>query len=146
MRVTSFLATLNAEVALRYFIAGVFIALGILALGLALFGVFSVRVHDIAHRSREFAVRISLGATSSQIARSVLRDSMVIVLAGTGLGAFLAMYAGRRLDQWLYGVFYTDVWALLVAELILVATTVLASLAPAMRAARSNPVDILRAS
>jgi hypothetical protein len=146
LRVTSFLASLNAEVALRYFIAGVFIALGILALGLALFGVFSVRAHDIAHRSREFAVRISLGATSSQIARSVLRDSMVIVLAGTGLGAFLAMYAGRRLDQWLYGVFYTDVWALLVAELILMATTVLASLAPALRAARSDPVEILRAT
>lgn len=146
VRVVPFLASLNAELAIRYFIAGVFTALGFLALGLALFGVFSVRAHDVAHRSREFAVRISLGATRSQIARSVLRDSMVIVLAGTGLGAFLAMYAGRRLDQWLYGVFYTDVWALIVAELVLLATTILASLAPALRAARSNPVDILRAS
>jgi len=44
----------------------------------------------------------------------------------------------------LYGVFYTDVRALVLAELMLMATTMLASLAPALRAARSNPVEILR--
>jgi ABC-type antimicrobial peptide transport system permease subunit len=95
---------------------------------------------------REFAVRMSLGASRSDIVRSVLRDSVVIVLAGTGLGAFLAMYAGRRLDPLLYGVFYTDVRALLAAELLLIATTLLASLAPALRASRSDPVAILRSS
>jgi len=140
------MATLDADVAARNFIAGIFISLGVLALGLATFGVFSVRAHDVAHRMREFAVRISLGATRAEIVRSVLRDSNVIVLAGTGIGAFLAMYAGRKLDPWLYGVFYTDVRALLVAEALLIAATLLASLAPALRAARSNPVEILRSS
>ncbi|MGH7712461.1 MAG: FtsX-like permease family protein, partial [Gemmatimonadaceae bacterium] len=146
VHVASYLAGLDREVALRYFIAGVFIAFGVLALGLALFGAFSVRAHDVAQRAREFAVRISLGATRGEIVRSVLRDNTVIVLAGTAIGAFLAMYAGRQLDPLLYGVFYTDVRALLVAELLLMATTLLASLAPALRAARSNPVEILRAS
>jgi putative ABC transport system permease protein len=144
--VRPYLAAESSQVAILYFIAGTFIALGRFALSLALFGVFSVRAHDVAHRMREFAVRMSLGASHSDIARLVFRDTMVIVLAGTGIGAVLAMYAGYRLDQWLYGVFYTDVRALLVAEFLLITTTLLASLAPAFRAARSNPVEILRAS
>ncbi|MGQ0643664.1 MAG: ABC transporter permease [Gemmatimonadaceae bacterium] len=144
IQITPYLAELDSEVAVRFFLAGVFIAFGVLALGLAMAGMFSVRAHDVAQRMREYAVRTSVGATREDIARSVLRDSLVIVLAGTGIGAFLAMYAGRQLDPWLYGVFYTDVRALVVAELVLIATTLLASLAPALRAARSSPVEILR--
>lgn len=138
------LAVLDTEIGVRYFIASVFVTFGLLALALAMFGTFSVRAHDVARRGREFAVRISLGATSATIARSVLRDSVVVALAGTGAGAFLAMYTARQLDPWLYGVFYTDVRALIVAEFALIATTLAASLAPALHAARSNPVDILR--
>jgi ABC-type antimicrobial peptide transport system permease subunit len=142
----AYLVEFDAEVALRFFIAGIFSALSLLALGLALFGVFSVRAHDVAQRTREFAVRMSIGATRDDIARSVLRDSLAIVLAGTGIGAFLAMYAGRQLDPWLFGVFYTDVRALVAAEVLLIGSALLASLAPALRAARSNPAEILRAS
>ncbi len=146
VRVEAYLARFDAEVAAGYFIAGIFIALGVLALGLSLFGVFSVRAHDVAQRSREFAVRMSIGATREDITRSVLRDTFVIVLAGTAIGAFLAMFVGRQLDPWLYGVFYTDVKALMIAELVLLATALFASLGPALRAARSDPVQILRAT
>lgn len=54
------------------------------------------------------------------------------------------MYVARRLDPWLFGVFYTDVRALVLGELVLIAATLLASLIPALRAARSNPVETLR--
>jgi len=141
-----YLSQLDAQIAIRYFIASMFVAFGVLALCLAMFGVFSARAQDVARRAREFAVRISLGATGAIIVRSVLRDSVIIVLAGTGLGAFFAIYTARRLDPWLYGVFYSDVRALLLGECLLVVTTLLASLAPAMRAARSNPIEILRAT
>lgn len=144
--VDRYLAHLDAMIAIRYFIATLFIAFGVLALCLAMFGTFCVRSQDVARRAREFAVRISLGATSATIARSVLRDSVIIVLAGTGVGAFFAIYAAHRLDPWLYGVFYSDVRALLLGEFLLVVTTLLASLAPALRAARSNPIEILRAT
>lgn len=144
--VGKYLFQLDAMVAIRYFLATLFIAFGVLALCLAMFGTFCVRSQDVARRAREFAVRISLGATSTMIVRSVLRDSVIIVLAGTGIGAFFAIYAARRLDPWLYGVFYSDVRALLLGEFLLVVTTLLASLAPALRAARSNPIEILRAT
>jgi hypothetical protein len=146
VHVDRYLSQLDAMIAIRYFIAGLFVAFGVLALCLAMFGTFCVRSQDVARRAREFAVRISLGATGATIARSVLHDSVVIVLAGTGVGAFFAIYAARRLDPWLYGVFYSDVRALLLGEFLLVVTTLLASLAPALRAARSNPIEILRAT
>jgi ABC-type antimicrobial peptide transport system permease subunit len=144
--VDRYLSQLDAQIAILYFLASVFVALGVLALCLAMFGVFSARAQDVARRTREFAVRISLGATDVMIVRSVLRDSVIVVLAGTGLGAFFAIYAARRLDPFLYGVFYSDVRALLLGEVLLVVTTLLASLAPALRAARSNPIEILRAT
>ncbi|MEW5918128.1 MAG: ABC transporter permease, partial [Gemmatimonadota bacterium] len=144
--VAPYSASLDSQVATLYFIANTFVAFAVFALGLALFGVFSVRAIDVAQRNREFAVRMSLGATRGNIARSVLRESTAIVLAGTAVGAFVAMYFGRRLDDWLYGVFYTDVRALVLAEALLIATTLAASLVPALRASRANPVESLRAS
>lgn len=146
VRVEAYLARFDAEVATGYFIAGIFVTLGALALGLSLFGVFSVRAHDVAQRLREFAIRMSIGARREDVTRSVLRDTVAVVLAGTAIGAFLAMYVGRQLDPWLYGVFYTDVKALIIAELLLLVTALLASLGPALRAARCDPVQILRAS
>lgn len=145
-QVRPFLSELDAQVAIRYFMGGTFIALALLALGLAVFGVYSVRSHDVALRRREYAVRIALGSTDRDVARAVLRESLVIVLAGTGVGAFVAMYVARRLDPWLFGVFYTDVRALVLGELVLITTTLLASLIPALRAARSDPVETLRAN
>lgn len=144
--VRPFLSELDAQVAIRYFMGGTFIALALLALGLALFGVYSVRSHNVALRRREYAVRIALGSTERDVARTVLRESLIVVLAGTGIGAFVAMYVARRLDPWLFGVFYTDVRALVLGELVLIATTLLASLIPALRAARSNPVETLRSN
>lgn len=144
--VRPFLWELDTQVAIRYFMGGTFIALALLALGLAVFGVYSVRSHDVALRRREYAVRIALGSTDRDVARAVLRESLVIVLAGTGIGAFVAMYIARQLDPWLFGVFYTDVRALVLGELVLIGTTLLASLIPALRAARSSPVETLRAN
>jgi ABC-type antimicrobial peptide transport system permease subunit len=76
----------------------------------------------------------------------VVRDAAIMVLAGTGAGAFLAMWLARALDAMLYSVFYTDVVALLMAEGLLIAVALVACLVPARRAARSDPVQVLRAT
>jgi ABC-type antimicrobial peptide transport system permease subunit len=76
----------------------------------------------------------------------VAHDAAVMVLAGTGAGAFLAMWLARVLDAMLYSVFYTDVVALLAAEALLIAVAVVACFVPARRAARSDPVEVLRAA
>ena len=70
-----------------------------------------------------------------------------MVLAGTGVGAFLAMWLAQALDSMLYSVFYTDAVTLVIAEGVLVAVALLACAVPAWSAARrSHPVDLLRAS
>jgi hypothetical protein len=69
-----------------------------------------------------------------------------MLLAGTGIGAFAAMWAGQLLDAWLYDVFFVNVISLVLAEGVLLAAGLGACLAPALRATRADPVEILRAN
>jgi ABC-type antimicrobial peptide transport system permease subunit len=135
----------NAMVA-RDFVARLFVVFGAIALGLAAVGLYCLLTFTVAERRREFAVRSALGASGAQIGRMVARDAAVMVLAGTGAGAFLAMWVARVLDALLYSVFYTDAAALIAAEALLIAVAAVACFAPARRAARSDPVEVLRAA
>ena len=135
----------NAMVA-RDFVAKLFVVFGAIALGLAAVGLYCLLTFTVAERRREFAVRSALGASGAQIGRMVARDAAVMVLAGTGAGAFLAMWVARVLDALLYSVFYTDATALIAAEALLIAVAVVACFVPARRAARSDPVEVLRAA
>jgi putative ABC transport system permease protein len=76
----------------------------------------------------------------------VVHDAAIMILAGTGVGAFVAMWLARALDAMLYSVFYTDVGALLLVEALLIVVALVACLVPAYRAARSDPVELLRAT
>jgi ABC-type antimicrobial peptide transport system permease subunit len=95
---------------------------------------------------REFAVRISLGARRRDVVRMVLRDGFELTLAGTALGAPLALWTGRLLNDLLYTIHWADAVALVVAEAVLLLTTGVALVLPALRASRANPVEILRAN
>lgn len=139
------LESFDAAVLGRAFVARMFVAFGAIALGLAAVGLYSLLAFVVTQRRREFAVRRALGATGAQVARTVLHDAAVMVLAGTGVGAFLAMWLARALDSILYSVFYTDVVALLVAEGVVIGVAAVACLMPARRAALAEPVEVLRA-
>lgn len=139
------LESFDDAVLARDFIGKLFAAFGAIALGLAAVGLYGLLAFVVAQRRREFAVRSALGATGRQMARLVLHDAAVMVLAGTGIGAFLAMWLARSLDAMLYSVFYTDAVALLIAEGVLIAVAVVACLVPARRAARAEPAEVLRA-
>ncbi len=82
-------------------------------------------------------------------ARDVLQvgpTGLGFLYASPGVGAFLAMWSARLLTRWLYDVNPADVTSLLVAELILVLACVAGCLVPALRAARADPLAILRAT
>ena len=128
------------------FVLIVFATLGVMSLALGAAGLFSVVSYVASQRTREFAVRIALGATSSNVLRLVVRNSLELALGGTAFGALVGMWAGFRLWNWLYGVYPVDVGALLAAEGVLLAVTLAASLAPALRATRADPVEVLRAT
>ncbi len=129
----------------RRFLARVFVSMGGVALALAALGLYGVLAYAVGQRMREFAVRIALGAEPRQLFRMVLHDGAVMLLAGTGIGAFVALGTTKYLDSAIEVVYRTDAWSLVGAEALLLAVGLAAALGPARRAVRANPLDILRA-
>jgi putative ABC transport system permease protein len=130
----------------RGFLAAMFVAMGAVALALAALGLYGVLAYAVSRRRREFGIRLALGAEPVQLLRMVMHDGSVMILAGMGAGAFLALGAGRLLDALLVTVLPSDVWALVLSEALLLGVGVLAVLAPALRAMRADPIEILRAT
>jgi ABC-type antimicrobial peptide transport system permease subunit len=144
--VQSLIWSYQQAVELRRFVSGVFVIVGFASLLLGAAGLLSVVSYAVSRRMREFAVRISLGARRRDVVRMVLRDGFELTLAGTALGAPLALWTGRLLNDLLYTIHWADAVALVVAEAVLLLTTGVALVLPALRASRANPVEILRAN
>jgi hypothetical protein len=120
--------------------------LSLSALVLGSIGLFSVMSYSVGQRMREFAVRQALGATPRNIIRVVLTGAFEMALGGTAFGALLSFWASAGLSWGLFGVKNTDPVSLVIAEATLLAVTMAASLVPAVRAMRANPVEILRST
>ena len=135
----------DAELASRAFLADVFVGMGAVGLALAALGLYGVLAYAVSRRMREFAVRVALGAEQRALFRMVMHDGLVMLLAGTGIGAFLALASAYLFNAVLIGVYPTDAISLAASEAALLAVGLAATLAPARRAVRANPLDILRA-
>jgi putative ABC transport system permease protein len=107
-------------------------------------GIFGVMSYVVSQRSHEMGVRAALGATSSDIALHVLRQSATVAGSGALAGCVLALVATRGLRSLLYGVSATDPITFAVATIALLCVALLASLVPARRAMRADPVEALR--
>jgi len=131
----------RSEETLTASIAG---GLAVLGLVLAAAGLFGVTLFAVGRRTREFGVRVALGATSSTLGRQVLKESSRLVAIGLVLGAGFA-YGGQRLiQQQLYGVSSWDVTSALAAIGIVILVSLVATLQPALRASRVDPIVALR--
>jgi ABC-type antimicrobial peptide transport system permease subunit len=128
------------------FFVTVFGTLGFAALLLGALGLFSVLSYVVSQRTREFAVRTSLGATPGNLMLHVMKSAFELAIGGTAIGALLSFWASAGLSGMLFGVKNTDPVALVAAELILLAVTMAASLAPAIRASRADPIEVIRAA
>ncbi|HEX7023519.1 MAG TPA: ABC transporter permease, partial [Gemmatimonadales bacterium] len=118
---------------------------GLLALVLAVVGVYGVVAYGVTLRSRELGIRAALGARRADLARLVVGEGLAVGVIGTGLGLAGALALSRVLRGLLYGVEPTDAAALLAATAALLLPTIGATLLPARRAARANPVEVMRA-
>ena len=145
-QVKSWLEDFQAQIRFAMFFAQLFGFIATAAMLLGVAGLFSVLSYAVSRRMREFAVRSALGATQADLVRVVLRYALELSLAGTAIGALLSFWASAGVSGYLWGVKNTDPASLVVAEIILLAVTMAAALVPAYRAARADPVDVLRAA
>jgi putative ABC transport system permease protein len=143
-----YLSWWEAEVKSQAFNARLFVVMGAFALLLAAVGIYGVLAYTVSRRLREFAVRVALGAQRTDLWKMVVHDGMVMTLAGTALGAFVAFWATGLLATFLEDqqVLPTDVLTLIAAEAVLIAVATAATLEPAFRAMRADPIEILRAT
>jgi putative ABC transport system permease protein len=118
--------------------------LGVIGLLLATAGIYGLVSYSVTQRTREYGIRIALGATSGRILRSVLVQGAVLATAGVVIGVLVARFATRTLQGFLYGVSTLDPWTFAVVGALLIAVASLASLVPGLRAVRLNPTTALR--
>jgi putative ABC transport system permease protein len=119
-------------------------AFSALALLLAAVGIYGVMSHAVGERRREIGVRMALGARPGEVSALVVRQGMATATLGAGLGLVGALAGARLLRTLLFGVGPTDAVALTAAVAVLVAVALFACYIPARRAARTDPVEVLR--
>jgi predicted permease len=120
-------------------------ALAGLALTLAAVGIYGVISYSVARRRREIGVRLALGAATLGILGGVLREALSMTGLGLAAGLLVAAPLASAAQGLLFGVRPTDPATYLGVALALAATALLAGALPALRAARTNPTDVLRA-
>ena len=122
-------------------LVGVF---GVAAMVLATLGVYSVIAYVVAQRRQEIGVRVALGAQSRDVLRMVLRQGFMLAIAGIAIGTVAALLVGRLLSRFLFGIAPNDPVAFGGVILVLTGVALLASLVPALRATRVDPMTALR--
>ena len=115
-----------------------------LALGLATIGIYGVIAYLVSQGTRELGIRLALGATPSRILGAIVAHGMSIAAVGVGLGLAGAFALTRVMGSLLYGVRASDPLTFLGIAALLTAIALAASLIPARRAARIDPVVSLR--
>jgi putative ABC transport system permease protein len=111
---------------------------------LAAIGIYGVLAYSVARRTREIGVRMALGAARPRVVQMVLRDSLAPVIVGSALGIAAAVIATRLMRSMLYGVSPTDPATFVGVTAVLLGVALLASVVPAARASRVDPIVALR--
>ena len=135
----------NGQALLFTRIASAFaLVFGLLALVLATVGVYGVVSYSVAQRTREIGVRVALGARLPAILRLVVGQGLQLAWLGVGVGLALSMATTGVMSSILYGVAPRDPVVLLVVGGVLTVVAAVASLVPARRATRIDPLTSLR--
>ena len=124
--------------------AALFSIFGVLALGLAVVGVYGVKAYSVARRTREIGIRMALGAEGKTVQWMILREGLAMVAAGLALGLLLAFATGKIVSTILFEVSSTDPFAFTLAPAVLALAALLATWLPARRATKISPMAALR--
>ncbi|MFN0180253.1 MAG: ADOP family duplicated permease [Gemmatimonadales bacterium] len=126
-------------------IMGLMLLSSAVALLLSVVGLYGVVAHLVSRRTQEFGLRIALGSSIGRVRALVVNESVRLALAGVAVGLVGAVLLTRSMRSLLYGVSPNDPVALGAAAGVLLVVAVVASLGPAIRATRIDPIEALRA-
>jgi predicted permease len=123
------------------FLSGAFALLATLLAGIGLHGVLAFVV---SRRTREIGIRVALGAERAQVVGMVVREALAAIVAGLAAGVMAAMVLGRYVESQLFGVKADDLPVFLLSTGVLLAVSLAATLVPARRASKIDPLRALR--
>jgi ABC-type antimicrobial peptide transport system permease subunit len=128
----------------RRFSMTLLVAFSAIALVLAAIGLYGVVSYAVAQRTREFGLRVALGASPEQVTKLVLRRGLFLAGVGAAIGVVLALAASRVMKAMLFGVSTADPLAFAAAVTVLISVALLAIYIPARRATKVDPMVALR--
>jgi ABC-type antimicrobial peptide transport system permease subunit len=118
-----------------------FAACALLVTGIGLYGTLA---YATARRTSEIGIRMALGARRAQVVRMVFRENSIVAVVGSAVGLVAAALGSRALASFLYSTSATDPWVMVAAVAAVVVIASAASLLPALRAARIEPMAAIR--
>jgi len=127
------------------FLMFLFSTFSVVALAIAVIGIYGVIAYGVAQRRKEIGIRVALGARPSSVAAMVVKQGVVLAGAGIVVGLALAFVLTRFLASFLFAVTPTDPITMVVVVVSLGLAALAASFIPALRATRTDPVEVLRA-
>jgi predicted permease len=116
----------------------------LLALLLAAIGLYGVMSYNVARRTSEIGIRLALGAQGSMLVKMILRESMLLLLIGTGVGLPISYTAAMLFRKQMFEVKPLDPFTFSMALVVVAGTSLIASWVPARRAANVDPIAALR--
>ena len=142
--VTTIEAELQSGLAQRRFQTSLLIGFSILAVVVAAIGIYGLVHCSVSARTREFAIRMAVGARSADVFRITMREGLGPSVAGLALGLVGALWAGRAVSGLLFGVTSADPWTFASVSLLLTAVGAAACYVPARRSMAVDPMTTLR--
>ena len=125
-------------------IAALATTFGLIALLMAAVGLYGVMSYSVAQRTREVGIRMALGAKTGDVVKLILKEGLILVVAGVGIGLVTAAVVSRFLGSFLYGISPTDPVTFITIPFVLVLVALVASYVPARRATKVDPMIALR--
>lgn len=144
LRTREFSFYLSQSLADRRFVASLVTAFALIAVAIALVGVYGVFAYSVTSRTREIGVRLALGCSRRTMIRSVLREAFGLGVIGALAGIVLLFAERRLIDAQLFEIETMDAGTLTAMTLIILTTAVMACYVPAHRASRVDPTAALR--
>jgi putative ABC transport system permease protein len=135
---------ISESLAIDRFSVVLFASFGALGLLLAAVGIYGVMAFGVAQRTREFGIRMALGARRAGVIALVLREGTILAVVGAALGLIGAYFVGRAMQSTLFGVGAFDVAAFGGIFFLLLMVALVACLIPAWRASTVEPMKALR--